>query len=61
MDSLHGIRLRNDEVAVRGQTLTFRRRTGQLVLNGEALTHTFLNRRKATEWAERKGAKVSAV
>lgn len=66
MNSLHGIKLQNDEVAVRGQKLTghrltFRKRTGQLVLNGEALTRTFLSRRKATEWAETRGAIVSAV
>ncbi len=66
MNSLHGIKLQNDEVAIRGQsktasTLTFRKRTGQLVLNGEPLTMTFLSRRKATEWAEARGAKVSPV
>ncbi len=61
MNSLHGIKLQNDEVAIRGQTVTFRKRTGQLVLNGEPLTMTFLSRRKATEWAEARGAKVSPV
>lgn len=61
MNSLHGIKLQNDEVAVRGKTLTFRKRTGQLVLDGEALTATFTNRRRATEWAQSHRAKVSPV
>jgi hypothetical protein len=61
MNSLHGIKLQNDEVAVRGQSLTFRKRTGQLVLNGEALTRCFNSRRDATKWAEARGAKVSPV
>ncbi len=61
MNSLHGIKLSNDEAAVRGQLLTFRKRTGQLCLKSEALTATFLSRRAATEWATKHGAKVSPI
>ena len=61
MNSLHGIKIANDERAVRGRELHFRRRTGQLVLDGHPLTPTFTSRRRATEWATRNGAKVAAV
>lgn len=62
MNSLHGTKIANDERAVRGQTLTFRKKTGQLVLNGEALDSvTFLSRRSATDWARRHLAVVSPV
>lgn len=61
MNSLHGIKISNDTAAVRGQSLTYRRQTGQLVLNGQALTPTFLSRKLATEWATKHGATVRPV
>lgn len=61
MNSLHGIKISNDEAAIKGRTLTFRKRTGQLVLDGQALTPTFTTRRRATEWASKHGATVSPV
>lgn len=62
MNSLHGTKIANDERAVRGQTLTFSRKTGQLSLNGESIDSvTFRNRKGATDWARRHLAVVSPV
>jgi len=61
MNSLHGIKISNDERAVRGQSLTWRKSSQQLVLKGELLTCTFVNRKRATEWATKHGATVSPV
>jgi hypothetical protein len=61
MNCLHGIKISNDIRAVKGQSLTWRKSSRQLVLNGEPLTCTFLNRKSATDWATKNGAKVSPV
>lgn len=62
MNSLHGIQISNDEAAVRGKLLSYRKSTGQLLLNNEPLSSvTFLSRKKATDWATKHGARVSPI
>lgn len=62
MNSLHGIHLQNSEVAARGQTLVYNKRTKQLAIKGgDPLTPVFLNRRQATEWAKKHHAMIATV
>lgn len=61
MNSLHGIQLANDAVAVRGKTLKYHRASKQLSLDGTKLTAVFMSRKRATTWATEHGARVAAT
>jgi hypothetical protein len=61
MNSLHGIKIANDEAAVKGKLLNWNKTSKQLVLNREPLTSTFTSRKAATEWARKHGATVLPV
>lgn len=61
MNSLHGIKISNDERAVKGQTLHWHAKKKMLSLKGKVLTPAFLNRRTAGDWAKSHGATIAAV